>query len=493
MRALSRAAFVLLTAGFAGCATLDQVPSAHVHSSVQPLRECAQWYQGLDADIDSAGVRDAQDARIGGFPYLRIDRLLASFRETAAADDSQLRALVERMRRLDRTARRVEVSNIPAAAGAPPVQVTLERAEQCAAIMREADLNDPVARATLIERLRAPDSYSLGSRIVGLYALTRIPFGWGVKQHQDEVRAAYARESALAPGVSLMSYSPPPAHATRARVVEIIAQAASNPLGIPDVAEADLRRLDALYAPDYEIEVAGDYDRFGALYWTQGTITPMVNTAMPTVYRHVAWTRYRGRTLLQLVYTIWFSERPPASNGDILAGQLDGITWRVTLAPDGEPLIYDTMHPCGCYHMFFPTPRARPLPAPDGEVEFMFSPQSLPRIEAGKRPRLRIATRTHYIERVSVVGDSRESVQYQFGAYDDLRSLPRPTGGRASIFGSEGLVAGSERPERFLFWPMGIESAGAMRQWGRHATAFVGRRHFDDADLLEKRFILNIP
>lgn len=35
---------------------------------------------------------------------------------------------------------------------------------------------------------------------------------------------------------------------------------------------------------------------------------------------------------------------------------------------------------------------------------------------------------------------------------------------------------------------MGIQRAGAMRQWGRHATAFVGRRHFDDAELLEKRF-----
>ena len=33
-----------------------------------------------------------------------------------------------------------------------------------------------------------------------------------------------------------------------------------------------------------------------------------------------------------------------------------------------------------------------------------------------------------------------------------------------------------------------ILAAGAMRQWGRQATAFVGRRHFDDADLFEKRF-----
>jgi hypothetical protein len=53
-------------------------------------------------------------------------------------------------------------------------------------------------------------------------------------------------------------------------------------------------------------------------------------------------------------------------------------------------------------------------------------------------------------------------------------------------------VRGTERGERFLFWPMGIANAGAMRQWGRQATAFVGRRHFDDADLFEKRFVLDL-
>jgi hypothetical protein len=29
-----------------------------------------------------------------------------------------------------------------------------------------------------------------------------------------------------------------------------------------------------------------------------------------------------------------------------------------------------------------------------------------------------------------------------------------------------------------------------MRQWGRHATAFVGRRHFDEAGLLDRYFEL---
>ena len=74
---------------------------------------------------------------------------------------------------------------------------------------------------------------------------------------------------------------------------------------------------------------------------------------------------------------------------------------------------------------------------------------------------------------------------------NELRSLPQASES-ASAFGPDGLIAGTERSERFFFWPMGIASAGAMRQWGRQPTAFVGRRHFDDADLLEKRFELDL-
>lgn len=33
--------------------------------------------------------------------------------------------------------------------------------------------------------------------------------------------------------------------------------------------------------------------------------------------------------------------------------------------------------------------------------------------------------------------------------------------------------------------------AGAMRQWGMQATAFVGRRHFDAPDLFDTRFFRN--
>jgi hypothetical protein len=92
-----------------------------------------------------------------------------------------------------------------------------------------------------------------------------------------------------------------------------------------------------------------------------------------------------------------------------------------------------------------------------------------------------------------VVKGADSLARYELRPYDELRSLGDLSGGRRSLFGPDGLIAGTERAERFLFWPMGIASAGAMRQWGRHATAFVGRRHFDDADLIERRFKLAIP
>jgi hypothetical protein len=249
----------------------------------------------------------------------------------------------------------------------------------------------------------------------------------------------------------------------------------------------------AAYAPSFELAIAADHDRFGELRWRRGDATPQVEAAEPVVYVHPAYTRLGERSLLQIVYTVWFPERPPQSSMDLLAGRLDGLVWRVTLAPNGEPLIYDSIHPCGCYHQFFPTPLLQPRAAPDEREEWAFSPASLPRVAEGERPLVRLSSVEHYIDAVSLVRGNDSLVRYSLRPYDELRSLATLEGTRRSVFGPDGLVAGTERAERFLFWPMGIESAGAMRQWGRHATAFVGRRHFDDADLIERRFTLVEP
>ena len=475
-----------------GCATLDAPLSRHLASDAPQERSCAEWYRALDERVAAAGTRDAQYAPVAGFPYLRVSRLLASFRPAALSNEQALHALTERMLGLDLEARRYEIMNLPSG-HLGELRLAPQRTEECGKLLLEIDLARPESRDALLRNAEVPDDYRLESRILGLYWLTRIAFAEGVRRQEEEMRAAFGRDPALDERTMRTTrhvhYAPEPgAPLRRAAVALLLTRAAENPLRIPELAESDMKELLAAYAPSFAIEVNGDHDRFGALRWLRDTDSPSVNGAELAVYGHPAWTRYEDRVLLQLVYTLWFPERPPRSEGDPLAGKLDGITWRVTLAPDGEPLVYDAIHPCGCYHQFFPTPRATVRPGPGGLEEWMFSPQSLPRIGDGERPLVRIASSTHYIDRVAVVRGTDSLVRYEIQPYGELRSLLRYSGGRASIFGEDGLVPGTQRPERFAFWPMGIASAGAMRQWGRHATAFVGRRHFDDADLFERRF-----
>ena len=475
----------------AGCASLqDQYPSPRA-------RECARWYQALDEATDAAGVRDAQYSRVAGFPYLRVDRLLASLRSRAAASEPALHAFAERLLELDLESRRYEIDNLPRGQvdALPQMRSELPRASalrrtyECGRLLRKIDMAKPQLRAAMLSAAEVPDDYSGASRVLGLYAVTRIPFARGVRQWEGETLAAFGRE---AEGLRVRYAPPAAAPLPRAAVAAMVDRTHFDPLGHPTLSPREFERLVSAYAPSFDVELAGDYDRFGLLRWRRDAALPEVDPAEAAVYVQPAYTRYGESVLLQLVYTIWFPERPPRSELDLLAGKLDGLIWRVTLAPDGAPLLYDSIHPCGCYHLFFPTPRARPLPAPDPLEEWAFVPQTLPPVGEGERPVVRIASATHYIEGVSLVRGSDSVARYVLHPYDELRSMQRVGESARSAFGPDGIIAGSERAERFLFWPMGIASPGAMRQWGRHATAFVGRRHFDDADLLERRFQLDL-
>jgi hypothetical protein len=483
------------------CASPDGLFSVRLDAAAEPERRCAAWYAALDEATDGAGVRDAQYAPVAGFAYLRVDRLLASMRDRAVAERPAFEAWVERMRELDSESRRFEVDNLPRARidTMPGMnresgrELVVARTRECGALLAARDLSDAAARDALLKAAQVPDDYSTAKRVLGLYALTKMPFSNGVKRWEEETVVASRLVAALpdAPDAGRVRYAPPGSQAiARRTVAELFARARFDPLGQPLVSGRELDLIAAAYAPIFDVAIADDYDRFGALRWGRGG-TLEVQGAQTAVYVLPAYTRYRDRILLQLVYMVWFPERPASGSLDMLAGRFDGVVWRVTLAPDGEPLLYDTIHPCGCYHEFFPTPRARRVPAPDEREEWAFVPQDLPAVREGERPKVRIASATHYVERVTLEQDVG-LVRYEMRQYDELRSLQRLDGGRRGAFGADGLLAGSERLERFLFWPMGIDSAGAMRQWGRHATAFVGRRHFDDADLLEKRFELDL-
>jgi hypothetical protein len=483
----------------AGCASVQAPFEAHLEAASARVRDCAAWYAALDRAVDQAGVRDVQQAPVAGFPYLRVDRSMAGLRPRANRSQAAYHAYVERLAHLDFTARGHEIRNLPRGQldrlpgfdADLPRSLAIQRTRDCGKLLATQDLARPQARDALLERASVPDEYSSGARIAGLYPLTRLALAGGVRRWELRTQARFERKPDS--GVLAVRYAPPRADVlSRRAVAGLIARANFDPLQLLLLSESEVAELAAAYAPSFEVPIAGDSDRFGALRWRRDADMPQVDASRPTVYVHPAQMRYGETVLLQLIYTVWFPERPARGAVDFLAGRLDAVMWRVTLAPDGEPLLYDSIHACGCYHLFFPTPRARLRPAPDAMQEWAFVPQTLPRVAEGERPRVRLASATHYIEGVELVSGPDSLTRYMFDGYDKLRSLPRFGGGHRSVFGPDGIVAGSERLERWLLWPAGVPSAGAMRQWGRHATAFVGRRHFDDADLLERRFELDL-
>ena len=482
----------------AGCVNLGE---GRLAARVGAHERCAESHRLIDTAVRDAGVQDGAHPAVPGFPYLRVSRFLASFANQAKTD-AQFERWVGAMAMLDRDARRFELANLPPSAAAtldPMLRDTLE----CADALRQADLGCPRTRTLLRESVVVPDEYETWMRAAGLYPLTRWPFFAGLQAFQRGVATRYAMPIDRLPvaGKLVRFELEAGPRASPADVAGILAEAVRNPLGIPDLAPSALALLQRTYAPIFEVDVASDADRIGAPI-RDGSDRPDVDVSRPTLYVRASHTRYRGRNLLQLVYSVWFRERPSEDVWfDLLSGRLDGITWRITLAPDGTPLVFDTVHNCGCYLMFYPTPAAQALPPVAGSEDFVeppFLPQTLPMLSARDRLVIRVAAGTHYVERVSELEEAIRSdgstVPLRFVDDDSLRSLARTRDGtieRRSLFGSDGIIVGTERGERYLFWPMGVREPGAMRQWGRHATAFVGRRHFDDAMLFERYFRFN--
>ncbi len=515
--ALAAVALLVIT----GCASLQlptsAIPAIDPSTAPPGLLECADWYTALDAATDSAGVRDAGAARVSGFAHLRTDRFTASLGEelqnnTTAAHQA---ALVQRLLALDLQARAVEIANLPVQArtqlGGGSASDTLQRTHTCGAQLAAYDTATPPRMTALLQRLKVPDDYVTGYRVAGAYAISQIPFAIGIRKMEAERLAVFAKDSPPAEGTSRMRFTPAASTTTTLsseQLRRILTPSPTDPLRIPNPSPTDLAQLFAQFAPSFDIDVASDDDKPGTLAWTRPSTatqspTLTLDTNAPALYQHVAHTRYANHNLLQLVYTLWLPARPkaPGSSLDLLAGKLDGIVWRVTLAPDGTPLVYDTIHPCGCYHMFFTTPGVQPKPAPQSGIEWAFVPTTLPAVTLQERAVIRVASRTHYIDRVSVEPAATVSVTQTTPLaqhdYHSLRALPLPansagtTADSRSVFSPAGFIDGTDRGERFIFWPMGIARAGTMRQWGKHATAFVGRRHFDDAMLMQERFTID--
>ncbi len=482
----TRGIAVVLLATLTGCAG-PGVKRAQLDGEQE---QCLAFYREADAIVAEAGVGDAEASRVRGFPYLRTDRFGASLGEDDM-DPAQFDAWVDRMVSLDRDARAVEYQNLvdeyrqQLASDATSFS---QRTAACAAALRRHDGSEPPVYGSLSRRAQVPPSYSNVQRAFGLYPITSAFMSGGVSRLHRKLRQDFEQplESLPVKG-ELVRYGPSDTGGVleRAEVAALLERSATNALRIPEPAGRDGRRLLESFAPIWEVDVASRDDRIGSPEWLDGKLSVAVDR--PVVYGRFSHTRFGGETLLQLNYMVWFPARTPSRPIDLLAGELDGIIWRVTLASDGTPLVFDTIHNCGCYHMFFPSEQVERIPGADADEEPLFVPQQL-RAAPGARAVIRVAAGSHYVQRVYF--DQKDvDVSYMLQDYHELRSLASADG-RRSLFAPDGLVPASKRGERWFLWPSGVRSPGAMRQWGHHAVVFLGKRHFDDPDLMARYFHL---
>lgn len=460
---------LLLSLLLTGCAQEQIRPDASVSCDLELL--------DLHRTAVERGVNDVQTQPVGKYPYLRMDRLLWSLLPV-----------------LETEAQRIEWGRLSMQSGLRALRAdhgnlasNVSLASLTACVERQS--KELTTRGENMKRLGMkpyPREYLPIYRVLGLYPLSRHLMLSQLGPLHDELRERY-RSGAVQP---VRTYAP--RQGTPLGAQEIAAWLAEvidrSPLGLPYLDEQRQQRLLAHFAPVWEVETLDNHDLPGMPGWTKEALS--FDTRQPVTFAQISYTHWKGRLLLQVSYMIWFDERPSHNLVDIYAGRLDGVILRLTLDTAGRPLVLDSIHPCGCYHTVVPLDSNLRLRSAEtlGETPLLLQGPS-GAWTAGKRLRVVISSGDHMLIGLRWGDDQSTNETYTLLPLDTLRSTVSHSGTTRSLYSPPyGLIDGTERLERFLLWPSGIVSPGAMRQWGRHAIAFSATRHFDDPDLLEQLF-----
>jgi hypothetical protein len=481
--------FFVWTLLWAGCAMVP-LPTRSVHIGQSgEVGSCADFFASLDKQTEDAEVLDPGVFRVKDYPYLRVNRFIASFRETVD-EKAAFNEWVKRMQALDQDARKFEIANLPDSAVVSLDSLNhraglYRKVDTCGDILKAADFQNVENQKKLRKSVSVPDDYIPLRRVLGLYPLTRWFVSHGVSKWHAEVHKTFSVDPPV--GWQSIRYFPAKSF-NLSRPRPIIKSTKRDALGIPIYSPKERETLFQKWAPVWEIQFKGEYDRIGIPIWT-GNGVLKVDTGQPLTYTLLSFTRFGKEILTQLNYIIWFPSRPKRGALDIYGGLLDGLNYRVTLDNNGEAILYETIHNCGCYYKAYPSSRLQALE----KIDYAEPPLILkaPDINPSKNVMtVAVETRTHFVQHL--YPSTRESqpamTVYSLADYNRLRSLPYSSDRRKSMFDQSSIVPESDRLERFILWITGVYSPGAMRQWGRHAVAFVGRRDFDDPFYMDKMF-----
>jgi len=451
----------------------------------------------LDEEVKEAGVRDASSFPIPGFPYLRTNRFLSALKHNLK-DDREMEQLSRWMQQLDLSVRKKEISNLPDKVilfldsreeGQPDREELYSRVKLCSCKLLDHDQTRSDFYEILYPFVDVPDEYSLFMRAIGLYPLVSIPVIIATGNVREKFRSWYNADTEDLPIEGhLKSLVPPEEVLLQERVLqEMFEESKKNPLRVPWLDGNQERRLAASFAPIFIQDIAAPYDQFGRVVWKGDC--PKIKTDKPTVYYYTSHAFMKGEPILQINYVIWYSERAGGKSPWIERGSLDGLTTRVSLDTQGKPFMVDVMNNCGCYHLFVPQKERLHRVVNKRFRLDPFVPQWLPTISSGKRLGIRINSGWHQIERLLSMGTPPDAIPYELVSYDTLEALPHEDGRSESIFNAKGVAKCSKRIEPFIFFSMGIDSIGYMRQRSNHAIALTGRVHFDDPYLFDRNFV----
>ena len=495
IRCLILNAILLASALIAGCASPPRLTtSAHILAAGDS-GHCAQFFLTLDRVAEQTNSLDAGDGRIEGYPYLRINRLLASFRKEVT-EDERFNVWLKHLQELDIKARSYEIANLPKASlqhhfQGMHTQALINKVRTCGDLLKKIDFKHPQQRLQLQEQAQVISEYHPLPQVLGLYPLSRLIVAEAVNQWHAQARKEFSPRAPEYAQSQHYIYSGP--RPTQAHLQEMLDNTSRDALGLPNYSAATLSALFTRYSPLWVVKQHSDDDRIGRPYWLSSD-QPSVDAKFPVTYTHLSLTRFQGQVLTQLNYIIWFAARTPQHPFDLYAGVLDGVNLRITLNDKGQPMLYETIHNCGCYYKAYPTAQLtvkQPLKIPE-------PPLILPAPTLDHSTQILAVAMdkaNHYVQHLYPAPplNARGTMDYSLDDYHQLRSLEDQTDTRKSLFNSFGSVSNTDRLERFILWPTGIYSPGAMRQWGRQPIAFAGQRHFDDPHDMETMFTLTKP
>ena len=442
----------------------SQLSGDNCMAALQEMQQLSLSYTGFQ-----------QGEQVDGAPWLRSNRLVDYFIRQNELSEPQLADLLNYMSLQAINGLTLEFQLLPAAQ-----QQQWQRQykvtdpghfiDRCSRQLVQQQTAMPQQSRRFLQQLSTDDDYQSLARVLGLYPLTALLFKQGVIQEHHWL----SRQPELLKHSSWTTYGP---QITGTKTPDL-RNIARNSLGIPILNPRLQQALIEHHAPLWQLPDTLPVNLPGQPYWHANTLKV---DQQPVSFSYISHGIHQNQTTLQLNYLIWFPERSPESHFDLVAGQHDAVLFRVHLTHSGKLIAYDSVHLCGCWYSLI-LPRTEHYQA----TSMLYrEPTFVLRTEPG-RQLISLTSNSHLLI-ASQKADTALSLQhrYQLRPFSDLLQLNSgPV--RRSAFNRQGFVAGSERPERWFFWPMGIRNPGALRRPGDHAIRFVGKLHFDDPLILEK-------